>query len=177
MKKFAMLVVVGILFTTVQTGVAQNLLRGFSGIAWGTSIDVLQDLEETARSGDIRYYRRPGDFYRFAGITLPEVVYGFYKDRYFAAYLRVASPEHFAKIKSYLQQRYGDPRAQLRIDQTIYIWDYLDAKIKLKQYQDHPEAKLAFYYVPLSIQANEARGSDKNVSVYPLDDLAPDYDF
>lgn len=45
MKKFAMLVVVGILFTTVQTGVAQNLLRGFSGIAWGTSIDVLQDYD------------------------------------------------------------------------------------------------------------------------------------
>lgn len=173
----ALLIAGWMVLTLLQPAQAQDLLRGAAGIAWETSIDTLQGLEETARSGDVRYYRRSGDFYSIAGITLNEVVYGFYKGRYFAAFIPVSSAADFNKIKSHLEQRYGDPRAHLRVDRTIYIWEYVDAKIKLKQYQDHPVAKLAFYFMPLSTLVNQARSGDQTDRIYHLDELAPDYDF
>jgi hypothetical protein len=67
----------------------------------------------------------------------------------------------------------------MRMDQTIYIWDYLEVKIKLKHYEDQPKSKLAFYYTPLSAKVNEARQAAKSEVVIKLDagDETPDLDF
>lgn len=155
----------------------EDLLQGAAGLAWKTTVADVPDLQESARSGDIRYYRRPGHAYRIDGITLPEIIYGFYQGRYFAAYINVSSPADVDQIRSYLEKRYGRPRAQLRTDRTIFIWDYPDAKIKLKQYRNQAGAKLAYYCVPLSRQANQSRGVKQRVKVYDLDEATPDYDF
>jgi hypothetical protein len=176
MKMTTALLTTLILLGVAQPGSTEDLLQGFAGRPWGSSREAFQDLRESARSGDIRYYRRSEDAYRIGGVTLPDVVYGFYQDQYFAAYMKVPSPAEFESIKGYLESRYGKPRAQLRIDQTIYIWDYIDAKIKLKHYENQPQAKLAFYHVPLSTKANLARAGNDAVKVLELDEYG-DYDF
>jgi hypothetical protein len=175
--KFMLLTVV-LSIGLAQTAQAQDMIQGFSGIAWGTSVKDVRDLKETARSGDIRYYERSDDFYSIAGVTLPNVIYGFYQEKYFAAYMQLpASSDAFNKIKHHLDTVYGDARAQLRIDRTIYIWEYIDVKIKLKQYGDQTHAKLAFYYMPLSTQVNAKRQQTAKDKVIELDSGEPEYDF
>jgi hypothetical protein len=162
----------------VQSGWPADLMQGFSGVIWGTAIEDVRNLKETARSGDIHYYKRTEDFYDIAGVPLSDIVYGFFKGQYFAAYMKMpASPDAFAKIKRHLDTVYGDAREQLRVDQTVYIWDYIDVKIKLKQYGDQPDGKLAFYYVPLSTQANAARANPAKETIIQLETAEPEYDF
>ncbi len=177
MRTTSTLLTVFILLGTVATGSAQDVVQGFSGIRWGTSIEDVRGLHETARSGDIHYYKRAEDFYSIAGVTLSELIYGFYQGQYFAAYMPLNSPADFAKVKKHLDTVYGDARAQLRINQTIYIWDFLEVKIKLKQYRNQPRSKLAFYYVPLSTRANTAKSGTGSETILPLDPGEPEYDF
>jgi len=171
----AMLLCLGL----TQMGMADDVMQGFSGILWGTSIEDVRDFQEIAHEGDIFYYKRAEDFYNIAGVTLPNVIYGFYQGKYFSAYMKIDSADDFNKIKRHLDNIYGDARAQLRIKQTIYIWEFMDVKIKLKQYNETQSAKLSFYYVPLSTKANEAKANaTKNTEkVYKLDLDDPKYDF
>ena len=160
-----------------QMGMAEDVMQGFSGILWGTPIEDVRDFQEIAREGDITYYKRTEDFYSIAGVKLPNVIYGFYQGKFFSAYMKITSNEDFNKIGDHLKNVYGDARSQMRIKQTIFIWDYLDVKIKLKQYLEKPIAKLGFYYVPLSTKANEAKSKDATEKVYKLDQEDPKYDF
>ena len=162
-----------------QMGMSEDVMQGFSGILWGTPIEDARDFQEIAREGDIIYYKRAEDFYNIAGVTLPNVIYGFYQGKFFSAYMKIDSSDDFNKIKHHLDNIYGDARAQLRIKQTIYIWDFMDVKIKLKRYNEKPSAKLGFYYVPLSTKANEAKAkaTKDTEKVYKLDLDDPKYDF
>lgn len=171
----AMLLCLGL----TQMGMADDVMQGFSGILWGTSIEDVRDFQEIAREGDILYYKRAEDFYNIAGVTLPNVIYGFYQGKYFSAYMKIDSADDLNKIKRHLDDIYGDARAQLRIKQTIYIWDFMDVKIKLKQDSEKPSAKLGFYYVPLSTKVNKAKANAKNDTekIYKLDQEDPKYDF
>lgn len=160
-----------------QTGFAEEVTQSVSGIRWGTPVGDVRGLQETARSGDIHYYKRGEDFYSIGGVTLSDVIYGFYQDAYFAAYIKLTSPDEFAKVKRHLDTVYGEARSQLRVGKTIYIWDHLDVKIKMKQYADRPDAKLAFYYTPLSTRANAAKTNADEEKIFKLNPGAPEYDF
>ena len=177
MKIKPTLLIVLISLVLVQAGHAEDVMQSFSGMLWGTSIEDVRGLQESARDGDIHYYKRAEDFYNIAGVTLPDVIYGFYQGKYFAAYIKLTSADAFDKVKRHLDTVYGDARSQLRINQTIYIWEYLDVKIKLKQYRDTSDAKLAFYYMPLSMKANEAKAKADTEKVYQLDQYDPEFDF
>jgi hypothetical protein len=174
-KSTLLTVILGFLLT--QTAIAEDVVQSFSGIPWGTTVEEIEGLQETARSGDIRYYKRSEDFYSIGGVTLSEVIYGFYQDAYFAAYMNLTSADALAKIKRHLDTVYGDPRTQLFLKKTIYIWDYENVKIKLKQYTGRSNAKLAFYYTPLSIQANASKPGASGEKIYKLDTGEQEYDF
>jgi hypothetical protein len=156
---------------------AEDVQQVFSGIPWGTSIKAFQGLHETARSGNIAFYKRDKDMYSIADVALPDIVYGFYNGKFFSVYLKITNPDDSEKIKNFLDKVYGPARAQLRLHQTIYIWDYLNVKIKLRQALDAADAKLAYYYVPLSIKANASRPNQDTEHIYELDDGLPEYDF
>lgn len=177
MKIKPTLLIVMVSLVLVQAGHAEDVMQSFSGILWGTSIEDIRGLEESARDGDIRYYKRAEDFYNIAGVTLSEVIYGFYEGKFFAAYMKLASADIFNKVKQHLDTVYGDARSQLRINQTIYIWEYLDVKIKLKQYQNQSHYKLAFYYMPLSTEANRIKIEDAKEKVFKIESGEPEYDF
>jgi len=156
---------------------AEDIQQVFSGIPWGSPITAFQGLRETARSGDIAFYKRDKDIYSIADVGLTDIVYGFYDGKFFSVYLKIARPENTDTIKNFLDKVYGPARAQLRLHQTIYIWDYLKVKIKLKQALDAPEAKLAYYYVPLSRRANASRPRQGQVHSFDLGDGLPEFEF
>ncbi len=148
---------------------AQDLQTTFSGIRWGGPAEEARGLQLVRQEGDESYYAKTDDFYSLGGVTCEKVVYGFFQNRFFAAFMTVRDEKEFKAVREHLTERYGDARSQMRMDRTIYIWDYLDVKIKLKHYEENPQAKLAFYYTPLSTEVNEARKATQSETVIKLD--------
>ncbi len=167
------LAIAGLLLTTLTCltapVAAQDLQTTFSGIRWSAPVEEARGLELVRQNGDETYFTKADDFYSLGGVTCEKVLYGFYQNQFYAAFMQVKNKKAFKAILAHLNERYGDARSQMRMDRTIYIWDYLDVKIKLKHYEESPEAKLAFYFTPLSAKVNAARKTGKSETVIKLD--------
>ena len=144
---------------------AADLQGGFSGLNWGTDLTSTENLSKLSQKGDVGYYFRFNETGLVYNTHIDRVIYGFYQNKFFAVYLRIKSAEDFDKIKEFMITDYGPPRAQLRINRTIYIWEHKDIKIKMKFYKKNGDHKLAYYYTPLSRKLNERR-LDKNFEQY-----------
>jgi len=161
-----MTAIVVVLITVCATAAAGQ--DSFNGIPWGAAPTAFGDLVNISREGSLAYYRREKDALSLAGIAPVKVVYGFVDKRFFAVYILLQPKTLITKIKQFIADDFGPPRAQLRIDRTIYIWKAERLKVKLKVYDDQPFFKVAYYYVPLSAKLNENRiekGFEKSFSL------------
>ena len=87
---------------------------------------------------------------------MPRVSYGFYRDQFYAAFIRLRSPDQFAHLQRQFSKKHGKPKVTQNAasGQTVYRWKVEDVKIKLKMKESIGEYKLAFYYSPLSTELN-----------------------
>ncbi len=136
---------------------AADLNDGFSGLKWGTNVSTVDNLSELSHKGNVGYYFRFDEIGLIYNVNVGRVIYGFYRDQFFAVYFRIKSRKDFNKIKEFMTSDYGTPRAQLRVNQTIYIWEHKNIKIKMKLHEKNGHQKLAYYYTPLSNKLNESQ--------------------
>ena len=136
---------------------ASDLNDGFSGLKWGTNLSAIDNLSELSQKGNVGYYFRFDEIGLIYNVNVGRVIYGFYRDQFFAVYFRIKSRKDFNKIKEFMTSDYGTPRAQLRVNQTIYIWEHKNIKIKMKLHEKNGHQKLAYYYTPLSNKLNESQ--------------------
>ena len=136
---------------------AADIQDAFMGIKWGAAASTVENLQEVRKEANVKYYVKPGEIYTINNINLGQPIYGFFNDKFFAAFINIDSDEHVDALKSFLDAAYGPVRAQLRVTQTIYIYDFHEIKVKLKQFENKGTYKLGFYYTPLSIKLNETR--------------------
>lgn len=134
-----------------------NIREGLSNIKWGTNPETVKGPTKVFQKGDILYLKIPDEQFILGDVNLGSVLYGFYENKFFAAYMRIRSKDEAEKLIKILSSDYGPVRRQLRVKETIYIWDYHDIKIKLKEREDPRIFKLSFYYTPLSAKLNESR--------------------
>jgi hypothetical protein len=176
MRIFKQLIsIAALLLINLGTLQAADLKDGFLGIKWETSISELPNFVKVAEKYDVSYYGNPNKSYTLFGVDVPYVTYGFYGDRFFAAYVNVDSIEVFAQLKEHITQKYGSPRTTLKFEsgQTIYNWKYGDTKIKLKLFENEGKMKLAFYYAPLAQKVNKAQREafpPPSKPAFPLDE-------
>lgn len=156
---------------TMPAGAA-DIHEGFSGIRWGTALSAVAGLEQISREGDLSYHQRPREVYRMPNVYAGPVIYGFFQDRFFAVYFNLPEGEAFEQARKSLTGQYGEPRAQLRMDRTILIWQSGEITLKLKRYEKTGRAKLAYYYRPLSQRLNQRRldqDFEKSFKLAPAD--------
>ena len=160
MKRFNQ-IICGLVFMFIITGVLHgaDLQKGFLGTNWGTHISEFTGLRKVSQKGDISYYGNPQKFYTIFGVDTANVIFGFFKDKFFAAYIAVESIEVFDRAKHHLTQKFGSPQTILKTQnqQTIFSWKQTDTRIKLKLYEKEGKMKLAFYYTPLAGKVNQAQ--------------------
>ena len=144
---------------------AADLGEEFSGLKWGSSVSTVDNLSEFSQKGDVRYYYRFDEIGLIYNVNVGRVYYGFYQDKFFTVQFRINSRKDFDKIKEAMTSDYGIPRAQFRVNQTIYIWEYKKIKMKMKLHEKNGQQKLAYYYTPLSNKLNENR-LEKNFEQY-----------
>ena len=153
--------VYGLAFLITGSGLfhAADLNDGFLGLKWVISISALPEFKKLSGTDDVGYYQNPTKIYTVFEVENPSVIYGFYKDQFFATYIQVNSIKVFNRVKDHISEKFGTPKTILKMKtrQTIYRWKQKDIKIKLKLFETKGKMKLAFYYAPLSNQLNQAQ--------------------
>lgn len=154
-------VIYGSTILFVLTGVlhAAELNESFLGVKWGTNISDLPNFKKISGKEDVAYYENPTKIYTVFEVENPSVIYGFYKDQFFATYIQVDTFKVFERVKDHISEKFGTPKTILRMKsrQTIYRWKHQSIKIKLKLFELEGKMKLAFYYTPLSNKLNAAQ--------------------
>ena len=160
MRRFR-LVVSGLTILFLLTGGLQaaELNESFLGVKWGTNIFELPNFKKISGKEDVAYYENPTKIYTVFDVENPSVIYGFYKDQFFAAYIQVDTFQVFERVKDHISEKFGTPKTILKMKsrQTIYRWKHQGIKIKLKLFELEGKMKLAFYYTPLSNKLNAAQ--------------------
>ncbi|MGD9137110.1 MAG: hypothetical protein PVH42_10125 [Desulfobacterales bacterium] len=142
-----------------STAVAYDFQKGMHGMKWGSSLSENPDLSEVYETPLAVYYAKPSTLYQVSNQPIPGVFYGFYDDKFFAVFVKLRSPDQFAKLKQAFDTKYGDAKSffSTQSKQQVYRWKDGDVKIKLKMIEAKGQYKMAFYYTPLSRKLNEER--------------------
>ena len=148
-----------IALVAVSPVVANILQNEILGVKWGTDISALKNFVKLWQKDSVSFYLKPGVNHTIYDIRIPSVVYGFYSEKFFAAYAKIDDPTVFSRLKSELTAQYGNPKITqtMKNEQEIFTWKEGHIKIKLKHYQQDGKMKLAFYYMPLSETVNETQ--------------------
>jgi hypothetical protein len=171
MKKFLIILTTIILFFSfVNAAISADLKNEFLGVEWGTDISNLKGFRVLYKRGDVVYYINHDKVYQINNMVLPPVIYGSYLGKFFAAYIRLDTPELFDEINSYMNSKYGLSVINVRSRQQVYKWKYDKIKIKLKGGYEGKKMKLAFYFTPLSNKLNEGQHEEyeKSIQVLPV---------
>ncbi len=160
MSKFKQ-IILGLLLMFLSGDIlyAADLQKGFLETNWGTDISELTGLRKVSQKGDVSYYRNPQISYSMLGLDMANVILGFFKDKFFAAYIAVESIEIFDQAKNHLTQKLGSPQTILKTQnrQTIYSWKQKNIRVKLKLFEKEGKMKLAFYYTPIATKVNQTQ--------------------
>ena len=154
-------IISGLLFMFLSSGFlyAADLQKDFLGMNWGADISGLTGLSKVSQKGDVSYYRNPQITYSMLGLDRANVILGFFKDKFFGAYIAVDSIEIFEQAKNHLTQKLGSPQTILKTQtqQTIFSWRQTNIRVKLKLYEKEGKMKLAFYYRPIATKVNQTQ--------------------
>ena len=136
---------------------ATDLKDGFMGTKWQTDLSQTKNFLKIEEKNDLSYYVNPTVVHVINNIKIPQVIYGAYKQKFFAVYIHVEKSESFSQLKRYITEKYGKPKTTMRInpDRIIHTWKHHEARIRLKQNDETGDMKLGFYYTPLSSKVNE----------------------
>lgn len=148
-----------IILLTIGTIHAEDLKDGFMGTKWKSDLSAITNFLKLNEKDNISYYVNPTVKYMINDITIPQVIYGAYSNKFFAVFIDIDTYEIYSQTKDYISEKYGSPKTTIKInpDRTIHTWKHQEAKIKLKLNEETGKMKLAFYYTPLSTKLNEER--------------------
>lgn len=155
-----------------------DLKDGFMQTRWGTAAADLAQFSKVRQNDEVAYYVNPSQLFEFDGNKIEDVIYGFYRNQFFAVYVKVDKIELFGRMKDYMTTKYGNPsqKVSMKTGLTVYKWKYEKVKMKLKASKKDGQMKLAIYYTPLSNKINEDQQEifvDQSVKWFPVDRKRP----
>jgi len=136
---------------------ALDLQQGMHGMPWASSVSQYSHLTRVSQSNQVDYYVNSKMIYQVVNQSVTDVFYGFYKDKFFAVYIKLRSRDQFDHLKLLFSKHYGKPTVEQNAagQQVVYSWKDGDVKIKVKMKEDVGDIKLAVYYTPISAMLNE----------------------
>ena len=156
MNRFRIFLIIALMFIFHTSAEAFYIQKGIHGMKWGSSISEYDEITKVHEIQHAAFYVNSHTRYKTAKQPVPRVSYGFYRDQFYAAFIRLRSPDQFAHLQRQFSKKHGKPKVTQNAasGQTVYRWKVEDVKIKLKMKESIGEYKLAFYYSPLSTELN-----------------------
>ncbi len=143
----------------VSSGLAADSLyihQGIHGMKWGSAISDYDGLTKVHEKNQSTFYAKTNLLYYSANQPVFRVAYGFYRDRLYAAFIKLTSIHQFSHLAHKFTEVHGEPKVTYEDSdrQVVYRWRVQEVKIKMKLRQFGREYKLAFYYSPLADSLN-----------------------
>jgi hypothetical protein len=147
-----------------------NIYERIGGVAWGTDLSELKDVDVLYKKGDVLYCVDRTRAYTVENFNLGYIIYGFYKDKLFSAHLKIAELDVYSVVRQKLIDTLGAPRVSVELNWEIYNWKDKALKVKLKRSQDAAKMKISFYYTPLSSQLSAGdRKQEDSIRFLPIE--------
>jgi hypothetical protein len=178
-----------LLMTLLPIGAAwaEDLEDGFMGYQWGSDISKYPNLKQLYSKGGLTFYANPGESYTLEDMTIGDVIYGFYRGKFYAVYVNLDTIEKYDAVERIMKAKYGLPDHKSSAKENLFTfkWKYRDVTIKLKQDQLKGSMKVAFYHEPTSSGLDQERRIleiENTDQFFPLKkeediDMAPFLDF
>ena len=159
MKQIICLVGIMTIVLTGMTATAFDFTKGMHGMPWASNISQHDHLTKIHETDHAAYYVNSNMIYQVSNQPVPDVIYGFYQQQFFAVFIKLRSPDQFYQTKRRFSARLGQPKvtSNAATKESVYRWKDGESKIKLKMNDTTKAIKLAIYYTPLSNQVNQAR--------------------
>ncbi len=158
-RPFGFLAIIGLSLVFCETAKGLDLKTGIHGMAWTSPASEHAHLTQVRTAGPVGYFVNRNMVYRVSNQPVPGVIYGFFEDRLFAAYIKLQSPNQAYYMRKHFNTSYGPAKVTSTGDgnQTVYRWQEGDLKIKLKIWESGDNIKLGIYYKPLTTQPTPLR--------------------
>lgn len=168
LSKVGIIALVGLLCALCAPVEALELQEGIHGMQWGAAASDLSKLKKVRTAGSVAYYVAADTLYQVGDQSVPSVVYGFYRGRLFAAYIKLGSPLQFSNLKRHFSGKYGPPKEDHRVadGSTVLRWKVADVNIKLKMKSPGHDIKMAVYYLPLAGELTQAQAEEPPPGLY-----------
>jgi hypothetical protein len=86
---------------------AADLQWGFGGIPWSAVISQVNNCQRVENRESIQFCQRPDLIHTLKGEIGPRVLYGFYKEAFFAVFIQIDDDETYDHTKSRLMDLMG----------------------------------------------------------------------
>jgi hypothetical protein len=122
----------------------------FRNIKWGADVSTVSGLRQIAGEGDLILYERAGDQLQMGEVRLDQVIYGFYKGRFYMGMVYFPAVG-FKRIEEMLTGRLGKP-AQPDNTPSKLIWDGETVSVLLTLADSSDQARLVYLYKPIQLE-------------------------
>lgn len=129
----------------------RNEPMAFRGIFWGQSLESLKDrtFMPVSHDGDIRSYRLKGDRLKIEGARVSDIVYSFYRNRFYRVSVAIDSREEFEKIRRHFFDAYGEGISVSREEEEEnYYWSGAELDVCL-EYSDKTGGRIEYSFRPI----------------------------
>lgn len=123
---------------------------GFRGIKWGVQASSVAGLNQIAGDSNVLLYEKSDDQLQMGEVKLEQVIYGFYKDRFYMAmvYFPVVG---FKRIEEMMTRQFGQPSKPDNTPSKL-IWDSDNVSVLLTRGDSSDQGRLVYLYKPIQLE-------------------------
>ena len=129
-----------------------NEPMGFRGILWGQRLESLtgRTFLPVSEEGDISSYRLKGNRLRIGDAKVSDIVYSFFRHRFYRVSIVIDSFEDFAKIKKHFFDNYGEGVSVSREEDETETWYWAGAELDIcLEYSEKSGGRIEYSFRPI----------------------------
>jgi len=122
----------------------------FRGIKWGAEVSSVSGLNQIADEGNLALYEKSGDLLQMDEVRLEQVVYGFYKNRFYMGMVYFPAAG-FKRIEETLTRQLGQPAKPDNTPSKL-IWDGDSVSVLLTLGESSDQGRLVYIFKPIQLE-------------------------
>ena len=122
----------------------------FRGIKWGAEVSSVSGLNQIADEGNLALYEKSGDLLQMDEVRLEQVVYGFYKNRFYMGMVYFPAAG-FKRIEEMLTRQLGQPAKPDNTPSRL-IWEGDNVSVLLTLGDSSEQGRLVYIYKPIQLE-------------------------
>lgn len=123
---------------------------GFRGIKWRAEVSSVSGLHQIGGQGNVLLYEKNDDKLQMGKVRLDQVVYGFYKGRFYMGMVYFPSVG-FKRIGEMMTRRLGKPAKPDNTPSKL-LWDSDNVSVLLTLTNSPNQGRLVYIYKPIQLE-------------------------